>query len=84
MRSFKQYLSEDFKLHIEELDMTIPNRDEFIKKATQAAPMIPHFSSDLSSFDISFDESRHAQVELLSKSRDMGKALILMKLDKCS
>ena len=63
IRSFKQYVTDDFQLHIEELNMTIPNKDEFIKKATQVAPMIPHFNSNLADYTITFNEDDSAKVE---------------------
>ena len=74
IRSFKQYLTEDFQLTIEELEMTISNRDDFINKATQAAPMIPQFSSNLSDYTITFNEDDSAKVEFTLKVDGQGKS----------
>ena len=73
IRSFKQYLTEDFQLTIEELKMTISNRDDFINKATQAAPMVPHFNSNLADYTITFNEDDSAKVEFTLKIDGQGK-----------
>lgn len=63
IRSFKQYLTEDFSLSIPEHKMSMPNREDFINKATSIAPMVPNFTSTLSNYQITVDGDE-AEVEL--------------------
>ncbi|EDM25518.1 hypothetical protein LNTAR_23654 [Lentisphaera araneosa HTCC2155] len=64
IRSFKQYLTEDFSLSVPEYKMEMSNREDFINKATSIAPMVPNFQSTLSSYTINVNDDQ-AEVELV-------------------
>ncbi|MDD7983806.1 hypothetical protein PQO01_02445 [Lentisphaera marina] len=72
IRSFKQYLTEDFSLSVPEHKMNMPNREDFINKATSIAPMVPNFTSSLSNYKITVNDDQ-AEVEVVCQVKGHNK-----------
>ncbi len=55
VRSFKKELTDQFLLIVPEYNLTLDGKDEFIKKATQVAAMVPEHKISLSDYKISLN-----------------------------